>query len=329
MKKLAIILLDWNGADDTIECLSTLRNSELYDIFLLDNGSLPENTEKLKGSVLSSEFTKDSKICSTQDFDQHPAFLNYIRSDVNLGFAGGNNMIANRICDQYQYLLLLNNDTFVTENAIEHMVDSACAYHTTALTCDIRIYYRRNELWNAGGEFTWLGERKYFSQKKIDLLKEKNVDHIDAGFITGCALLIEGEYVAQNGLFTEDFFHGEEDFNLCYHLARNHKKVGVDLQAVIYHKVGQSIQRMDMDKRIYSGMLVNYSNRVIDFKHFYPRTKWLLWRCLYLAILSIRRITTGMSVRDTFLLCKRVRIVSDRYDNVKKPVFDELMNYTW
>lgn len=329
IKELAIIMLDWNGADDTEECLKTLRNFDLYDIYLLDNGSSERNTEKLRAMLRREEYKDNSEECALPLSNAGNKPIKFIYSDYNYGFAGGNNLIATSICKHYEYILLLNNDTYVPECTIEKMIKSIKEHECTVLTCDIRNYYNRQELWNAGGYFTIIGERKYYSKNHIDRLKRKGVNYVDAEFITGCAMLIDCKQIRERGLFSDKFFHGEEDFNLCYKLKKDKKKVGVNLDAVLYHKVGQTIARMSHSERDYSGMLVNYVNRVIDFKEFYSHQRWIVWRALYISLLYIRRITRGMPLRDAALLCNRIMELSSKYDNVKKPVFDEIMRLHW
>ena len=330
MKRIAIVVLDWNGADDTIECLSCLNNFLLYDIYLLDNASSKENIQRVT-DYLQSRFKNELSIIHDKSFtkDIESRVINYILSSENLGFAVGNNFVVSKIVEKYQFVLLLNNDTVVPDGTIEHLFQTACEQDTVALTCDIRLYYNTEELWNAGGIFAFYGDRKYFSQNHIDNLRLRGVKYINAEFITGCALLIQTAYIKKYGLFTDSFFHGEDDFNFCYKLKKNNQKVGVDLAVTLYHKVGRSIQRVSSNDKNYSKMLVHFANRVIDFKEFYSKPKWLAWRNMYLFLLFVRKITTGMPVKIAWLLIKRIKSVSDQNDQVKKPLFDKLMGLTW
>lgn len=329
MKELAIVILDWNGAEDTIECLACLNNRALYDIYLLDNGSENENIHRVTYFLKKNFPTAELMISKANDFGGGNTFINYVLSDENLGFALGNNFIVNHIHSKYNYILLLNNDTVVPKGTIEHMLDTAQKQSTVALTCDIRYYDNKDHLWNAGGNFAFYGDRKYFSQRKVDGLKKNGIGYIDAEFITGCALLIRTDYVRINGLFTDKFFHGEEDFNFCYRLKQNRCKVGVDLDVLLYHKVGRSISKVVSTDRSLNKMLVHYSNRVIDFKDFYGKTKWNFWRALYLFMIFIRRLTSGLSYKHSYLLIKRIKDISDKYNDLKKCLFDEIMLFSW
>lgn len=330
MKKLAIIILDWNGYEDTIECLADLTNTTLYDIYLLDNGSNQENSRQLKQFLLDSHSKETIKILSCEDcFEIEPANINLIISSNNLGFAIGNNVIANRISNNYDYILLLNNDTEIPQNSIEHMVGTAEKYNTDALTCIINFYFDKNKLWNAGGKFTIYGDRKYYSQERIEKAIIENNDYISADFITGCALLLKGSFVSEYGLFTDAFFHGEEDFNLCYRMKRMKCAVGVDLCVKIFHKVGNSLKRATNTEKSYSSMLVHYLNRVIDFKSFYSKPRWKIWRMIYLSFVLMKRVSKGMNIGKAFKMVKHIITYSNKYNDVRKPLFDEIMCIEW
>lgn len=328
MKDLAIIILNWNGSEDTIECLKSLTNHCLYDIYVLDNGSSEDDVNNIISFLSDNKYKDITKIFQNEDFADSTYSVNYIISKKNLGFAVGNNYVAFKIASKYEYILLLNNDTFVPCGAIEHMVETIRKKHITALTCDIRSYYQKEKLWNAGAVFKFYGDRMYYSQKKIDALKKSGTEYIEAEYITGCALMVKSEYIINNGLFTDKFFHGEEDFNFCLKLKQRNCRVGVDLSVVIFHKVGRSIGRIS-DKSDYGKILVYYCNRVIDFKDFYGKFKWILWREMYLMLVFIRRISTGMPFKYAQLLVRRIKKISSGNNMVNKALFDEIMKMSW
>ena len=323
MKDLAIIMLDWNGAEDTIECLESIKNYSLYDIYLLDNGSKFENSKILIDFLSDSQFIDMVEMCSVDNIPVTDKPIVYVHSDYNYGFAGGNNLIAKKICDRYRYILLLNNDTVVPQGTIESMLKTAIDKKTIALTCDIRFFYKKDELWNAGGYFTILGERKYYSQKRIDRLKNDGVSFIDAPFITGCAMLIISDYISKNGLFTDKFFHGEEDFNFCYKLKQKNLRTGVDISVLLYHKVGRTINKDP--GRMINSMVVHYTNRVIDFKEFYSKPRWSIWKRMYILLAFVKRCVSGMRIKDAFRLCRKIKYYSNTYQNVDKTVFEKIM----
>ena len=328
LKKLAIIILNWNGSNDTIECLNSLLcNKELYDIFLLDNASELEDLKNLKEYLQQSEFSYN--VSNITDFESDKFVvkgLNLIESAINLGFAVGNNYIAERIYKRYTYVLLLNNDTIVLPQAISNMLDTFAEQNPIALTCDIRYNHDRTKLWNAGGKFKWYGDRKYYPQKKIDKLIKKGVRFIQAEFVTGCALMVSCDYIKRYGLFTDKFFHGEEDYNFCLNIKKRKLTVGVDLYARIYHKVGQSINRDRNIVKELRSMVVHYTNRVIDYKYFYSAFRWRIWRCFYLFLIGIKHHFAGMRGQQLRMIKRKIKYYSNYYDNVKRDVFLQIMN---
>ena len=284
MKKLAIIILNWNGTKDTIDCLETLKNIDLYDIYLLDNGSTEDKYQELKEFCFSNYSQKEYRLDNLEERTEEKKGLYLIKSSVNLGFAGGNNAVSKAIVEDYDYQLLLNNDTFVPMGAIESMLDKIERNDVDAITCDIRYYYDKLKLWDAGGIFNWIGNINYYTNKDIEKYKNKKIEFIKAQYITGCVMMIKREYLKKYGLFTDRFFHGEEDYNFCYNLKRRGHKIGVDIGTRIYHKVGQSLNpTRDKNKTIRSNIL-HFTNRVIDYKEFYSNAHWKIWSSFYITI---------------------------------------------
>ena len=329
MKELALIILNWNGSEDTIECLDSLFSSDkAVDIVILDNASKPEQLKILESNLESRH--KDYISVDAEGFDKDvitdEVSLYLVKSKTNLGFAAGNNFIAERICEKYEYVLLLNNDTIVPKDSIQSMLNTIEKRSLVAVTCDIRYNYDRSVLWNAGGNFKWYGDRKYFSQKKIDRLKSKGVTYIKAQYITGCALMIDCEYIRKYKLFTDKFFHGEEDYNLCYRLKKHGYAVGVDLSVQIYHKVGQSIKRDDDGTKVLKSSIVHYLNRIIDYKEFYGKLRWKMWRTFYINLVILKRKLSGFTRSQAKLLKNKLYYYSNNFENVKWEVFSEIMN---
>lgn len=326
-RKLAIIILNWNGTEDTIECLQSLKSVPNYsDVFVLDNNSIEEKYLDLLKYVESGPYTY--KVVNDDQFNKDvidDTRLYLIKSKENLGFAKGNNFVANIISKTYEYVLLLNNDTIVPRYTINNMLNTIKETQDVAITCDIRYNYDRTALWNAGGCFKWYGDRKYYSQKKIDNAINRGVKYIKAEFITGCALMVDTRYIEKFGLFTEQFFHGEEDFNFCKMVAIRGGKIGVDLSSKIYHKVGRSINTAE-NRRAYNKKILHYTNRVINYKNFYDSFTWKLWRLLYLFLISVKLILSKSPINEVIRLVKAVYANSNKYDCITRVDFLEIIN---
>lgn len=323
MRDIAVIILNWNGEDDTIECLESLDPQSIYDIFLLDNGSKTKSIEAIRKYLINSKYSYCEVVNSIEI--NNDINLYFILSSDNKGFARGNNFVVDQIKNTYDYVLLLNNDTEVPVDTIASMLNTLKVYELSAVTCDIRYYDDKNALWNAGGKFKWYGDRKYFDQKIIDKKELDGETFIFAEFITGCALLVDSAYIRKYGLFTDKFFHGEEDYNLCLNLKKRGLKVGVDLSVRLYHKVGKSLKPEENTNRYFNACTVHYSNRIIDYKEFMPKVQWLLWREFYLSLIFIKRLLGGMKTRETYKLIRKIHRITSANNSVKKDLFDKIM----
>ena len=105
LPSVAVIVLNWNGTDDTLECLSSLARLDYprYEIIVVDNGSQP----------------------SPRDTDYAASFpmFTYIETGVNLGYAGGNNVgIRHALAAGHDYVFVLNNDTIVEPDVLRQAV---------------------------------------------------------------------------------------------------------------------------------------------------------------------------------------------------------------
>jgi GT2 family glycosyltransferase len=99
VSKIAISILNWNGLELTTRCVQGLLDQAVpADIYILDNGSAQNEADKLRerfGDAVQIE-----------------------RSDHNLGFSGGNNYWIERLVNQYDSILLLNQDTVITSDIV-------------------------------------------------------------------------------------------------------------------------------------------------------------------------------------------------------------------
>lgn len=104
LKKVSIITINYNGLKDTVEMIESLAIHETYlhEIIIIDNAS----TDPLEHKLLQSKFPD----------------IQVIRSEKNIGFAGGNNLGISQA--KGEYLLFLNNDTIITCPILENLVNA-------------------------------------------------------------------------------------------------------------------------------------------------------------------------------------------------------------
>lgn len=293
MRDLAIIILNYNGSADTIECIESLSKSKtqrIYDIYILDNASQRKDIDILEQFIQNKS---NFKICSDSVFVKEKLKGNLlILSDENLGFARGNNKIIHEIYKEYSYILLLNNDTIVHSNFIERMLNLLNADKTIGFaSCRINNYYNRDILWNCGGLLKIWGLRKYYCEE--ELKKMPNV--IDAEFITGCALFISSFVIEKYGALSENFFHGEEDFNFCWRMKKNHIKGKCLNQTLVYHKESATSKK---DGELIGKKVCYYVYRIVDMKQFYVRIIWHIWKFSLICVLILHWRKDGYSKEE-------------------------------
>ena len=129
-KKVAIVLVNYNGLKDTIECVKSIKESTYsdYQIIIVENDS--NDKEEIKGNEYLNENTM------------------ILFSKCNMGFSGGNNLaIKYALENNYEYVLLLNNDTTVDKEFLRYLIEASVEYDAGIVTGNIYFYYDKNKLW--------------------------------------------------------------------------------------------------------------------------------------------------------------------------------------
>ncbi|MBD5388592.1 glycosyltransferase family 2 protein [bacterium] len=314
----AIILLNWNGYKDTIECLASLFACAKQDFVwvVVDNGSENESVQEITSFLNNSG--KDFSVVKQGETPSSPLKAGqgivYCLKE-NYGFAKGNNLgialveqlAANEGSSKPSHYLLLNNDTLVEPDFLEKLETFAREHpQYVALTPQIRYAEPRNRVWNCGGRL-FFGLRKYYYLDQ-DYTTIKQKEYIKINLITGCALFAKRELLGSEGLLTNRFFFGEEDFDFSLRMQEQGKKMACVLNSVIYHKLGAS---RDVKKKIKFTYL-HYLSRFIDVRqHWNNPLKYAVWKTLYfpyiVRVFCRAGAGFGQAVALTFGVARRAR----------------------
>lgn len=228
-RKVAIITVNWNGWQDTLECLDSLTKITYpnYETIVVDNGSTNDSVERLK--------TKK------QELEKKNETFTLIENKENLGFAGGNNVAIKRALENSaDYVLLLNNDTLVSPDFLDKLVETGESNAQYGVLGP-KIYYatEKDRIWFGGGYFSWLGGGRHLEYEKIDSAHvEEETKETD--YITGCSVLIKREVLEKIGLLNDDFFIYYEDTEYSLRARKNGWKVIYVPRAHIWHKISRS-----------------------------------------------------------------------------------------
>ncbi len=217
--KVAIIIVNWNGLKDTIECIESVKKIDYpdYEIIVIDNGS-----EKFDADILEKKFSSE---------------IGIIRNKENLGFAGGNNIgIRYALENGADFVLLLNNDTVVDKGFLSEMIRVASLDNRIgAVGPKIYFYSEINKIWFAGGKINKiLTKGEMIGYGEIDQGRYDTEKETD--FITGCCLLVKREVFEKIGLLSEEYFVYYEDTDWCLRARKSGFKCVYAPKAEIWHK---------------------------------------------------------------------------------------------
>lgn len=335
-KETLIIVLNWNGSQDTLECCKSLNVvneviSNKAQLLILDNNSNSEALNLLEEglSEIYGEreiFKIDSLTLGEYSLNNSYSFKNesvyLIKSTLNHGFARGCNIgvaIAKKL--KYQNILFLNNDTIVEKDFLTQLLKSLKI--NNGVIPQIRYFQNKNVIWNCGGNISKLGKRKYyFANKNVNEI-EFPAKEFEISFATGCCLLFKTEYFDSIGLFSERFFFGEEDVELALRLLKIKSELVCNVDSLIYHKVGASIQG-DSEKLIRKAY-IHYLNRFVNMK-FHLGKLWYIWLMpsLIKVFFNLKRINKVSSYK-AMKISRKLLLDAIKLDRVDKAKFEHVL----
>lgn len=271
MKKISVVIVNWNGKDDTVSCLSSLgklhKNNYILDIVVVDNGSGD-------GSVA--------------DFRKKFREVTVLENKENLGFCEGNNIGIRYALDHTaDFVWLLNNDTTVDGNALEGLVaifhDSRVGitgskiyfspgreFHTTRyLAAD-----RGRVIWYGGGLIDW--NNMYASHRGVDEVDTGQFDDVcETSFVTGCSMMVKREVFQKIGFFDDKFYLYLEDLDFCLRAKRAGFTLMYSPKSVVWHKNAASTDNAGNELHDY---YLTRNRLLIGMRYASIRTKIALFR---------------------------------------------------
>jgi GT2 family glycosyltransferase len=260
--RVAIIVLTYNGLQDTRECLRSLQN--LQDtpptIYVVDNGSTDGTAE-----MIAREFQNSVVV---------------IRNEKNLLYAGGNNVgIRRALQDNHEFILLLNNDTTVAPDFLTQLLRANEANPNAILVPKIYYASQPDRLWYAGGIANLARGR--FMHRGI---RERDMGQYDklepTDWATGCALFVPRSIFDKIGLLDENLGLYNEDVDFCLRAKSSNFSICYVPAAKVWHKISAA-----MGGNLSRAKLVRkwHSLRILLRKHLpepWARTRALLDFCI-------------------------------------------------
>jgi len=317
-----IVILNWNGWQDTIECLESVFRIEYtnYRIILIDNDSANNSTEHIQNwLILHDSGVRCNEMHNETQVIARSNKVLFLKNSENFGFAKGNNIgIRFTLSDTPDFYLLLNNDTVVEPDFLRHLTQSYINQpDLAAVIPQIRLHPQTDYIWNCGGKISF-GFRKYFYQGAHFQSVPTNRE-LQISYATGCALLFKPQ---QNGMLSEDFFFGEEDFEYAYRMKNAGLKMVCNTNSILFHKVGKSSKGKDIQTNK-GTTFIHYLNRFVNMKHqFENKIVWYLWRILYVPYIFLL-LRKRFGSREVINFIKLLFIKSTKLDKVNKNEFEQ------
>lgn len=226
--KISVVILNYRGLSDTLECINSVKNSQLeteVQIVVVDNNSRD-------GSQKSLKKVKGIKL---------------IVNEENLGYSGGNNVgIKLALKDNATHVCILNNDAILEKKALSNLLNASS--ENTIVSPKIYFFpgyefhkarYKKEDLgkviWYAGGVIDWnniLGVHKGVDE--VDKNRSEKKEEID--FATGACMFVPAMVFKKVGLFDEKYFLYLEDMDFSVRAKMSGVKIIYEPKAIVWHK---------------------------------------------------------------------------------------------
>lgn len=269
MKKVVVVILNYQVKDLTIACVQSVKKSTYknIDVVVVNN--------------------------SIEEFSKEISDVIFIQNKENLGYTGGNNIgIKKALSLGADYIFILNPDTVIKIDTIEKLVLGL--EKVEAGIVGSKIYFSDSrKIWYAGGVFNKLN----VLGSHIGVNEEDHNQYdqeIETDYVTGAAMLVKTEVFESIGLFDERYFLYYEDSDFCFRAKRAGFNVMYIPQAEVFHANAKST---GLGSPLQDYFITR--NRMIFAKKFLPfRTQFALFRE---AMKNYKNQNRRMAVNDFFI----------------------------
>lgn len=226
--RLAIIVLNWNGAHDAIACIESLaaQTGEVPDIILVDNDSHDDSVAVLESYIKTSN-----------------APIHFIKNDVNSGFTGGNNVGFTYALEQgYEYIGTLNPDASADNDWTTSLVAELAAHADAGIATGILARSDKKHVDSSGDFYTTWGIPSPRGRDSSLAYAPKEPEYVFGS--TGGGFIARAELLREVGMFDEKFFMYFEDVDLSFRAQLADYKVRYTPRAIAYHKLSASTNKV-------------------------------------------------------------------------------------
>lgn len=272
-----IILVNYNGAEDTIMCIKSLwqMDCQEFRVIVVENASTDKSAEVLKA------FTNEHNGAITKaglQFSEIAENLILILSDTNAGFAAGNNLGIRMAIDnpETRFIWLLNNDTVVDKQALDALLKGYAQREQTGknpgiLGSKVRFYHDRDLIQAIGGIFDP-------KKAKVRLIgfNEKDQGQYDGpneelDMVLGASMFTNVYFVKATGMLNEAYFLYFEELDWSHRARQCGFSTFCETDSIVYHKQGQATGNNVRGKKSEFAMYHIFTSLLVFYRKYYPQ----------------------------------------------------------
>lgn len=295
MKKIAVVILNWNGKKLLEEFLPSVvgyTTASDVELVVVDNGSTDDSV-----AFLSTLYPQ----------------INIVRLSQNYGFAGGYNKGLAQV--ETEYFVLLNSDVEVTEGWLDPIIGYLDSNLDVA-AAQPKILSQRNRSYfeYAGASGGFIDRFGYpFCRGRVFKAVEKDLGQyntpIDVLWATGACLIIRSNDFFEVGGFDASFFAHMEEIDLCWRLNCRGRRVVCIPQSTVYH-VGAATLKKESPRKTY----LNFRNNLLMLYKNLPQRH--LKRVMIIRLILDYVAAVQFTLTGSYANAKEViRAHKDFYDN--------------
>lgn len=292
MKLVSVVAVNFNQPIVTEALLNSLLYVNDYqniEIIVVDNGS--EVNPLSKWSL------------------QYPG-VNFVRSEANLGFAGGNNLGINQA--RGVYIFLINNDTEVTATVIGQLVETMEANGTIGIISPKIHYYDQPGMVQYAGYSPmnyYLARNHCIGQFEIDK-GQFDTSSGSTGYAHGAAMMVRKEVVSRVGLMAENYFLYYEELDWCERIRQGGFEVHTNLSALIYHKESVSVGKRSALKEYFMTR-----NRILFIRKNAPGLTFVIFCCYFFLAVVPRNLLSYIRNREFRFIPVFIKAIAWHFKN--------------
>ena len=291
-----VVLLNWNGARDTIACLKSLAmlKGSLPKVIVCDNASTDGSWLKLQGYIAQ----------------QQELEILLVQTGSNLGFGGGNNVgLRLALADSaMEFVWLLNSDTVVTPTSLIAL-KFYMKQHPHVGICGSTLLYEDEpkRIQAVGGKYNrWLGTSKHLLGHQLySAAICKSISPQGMDYVVGASMFVRRAVLECVGLLSEDYFLYCEEIDWATRMKRAMPllELGYAPESLVYHKQGLSTLTKDSVKKSYS----YFSDYFFITSRLIFARKYFFFRSLVvqaaMSIVALKRLVSGQPRSALVAIC--------------------------